>query len=213
MSTSQNDGSHVSRRFSSFRWLIAAMVGAFAFVSYIQRMNISIAAELMMPDLGLNKTQMGQVFSSFLVGYALFQVPAGRLSDVIGPKNTLTVAALLWGCATVLTGLTAKIFAAGSVGMLVSLLAVRFSLGVAEAATFPVGSRAIRNWTPPSERAFGNAFMMAGSASAAAVSAPLVSWLMLRFGWRQTFYLTSLLAFAVAALWHAMATDNPKQHR
>lgn len=197
---------------SSIRWLIAALVGGFAFVSYVQRMNISVAAELMMPDLRMSKTEMGQIFSSFLVGYAIFQVPAGRLGDAFGPKKVMGAAALMWGCGTVLTGLLPGMFIAGSLGMLVSLVSVRFFLGAAEAATFPVGSRAIRNWTPPSERAFGNAFMMAGSASAAAVSGPLVSWLMVRFGWQRTFYLTSVLAFAIALVWYAIAADYPPEH-
>lgn len=195
------------------RWLIAGMVGAFAFVSYIERMNISVAAELMMPDLGLTKIQMGQVFSSFLVGYAIFQVPAGKLGDFIGPRVTLALAAVLWGCATIFTAVVANVFVAGSASLLMALVAVRFLLGASEGATFPVGSRAIRNWTPPRERAFGNAFMMAGSASAAAVSAPLVSWLMLRFGWRPAFYITSVLAFGIALLWYGIATDYPRDHR
>ncbi len=42
------------------------MVAGFAFVSYVQRMNISIAAELVMPELSLTKTQMGLIFGSFL---------------------------------------------------------------------------------------------------------------------------------------------------
>jgi ACS family glucarate transporter-like MFS transporter len=93
------------------------------------------------------------------------------------------------------------------------MLVLRFLLGASEAATFPVGSRAIHNWTPPNERALGNAFMMAGSSSAAAFTAPLVSWLMLRFGWRQAFYLTSLLAFAIAMLWYLLSTNYPWEHK
>lgn len=213
MAKSENGISRVQERNSSVRWLIAVLAGAFSFVSYVHRMNISVAAELMMPDLGLSKTEMGQVFSSFLVGYAIFQLPAGRLGDLIGPRITLTIAALLWGVATALTGFLPKLFATGSVVMLISLVIVRFLLGSSEAATFPVGSRAIRNWTPPSERAFANAFLMAGSASAAAASAPLVSWLMLRFGWRAAFYITSLLAFAVAAVWYLAITDDPRDHK
>lgn len=213
MQRPENGSDPVRPKQSSVRWLIAGVVGAFAFVSYIERMNISVAAELMMPDLGLTKIQMGQVFSSFLVGYAIFQVPAGRLGDVIGPRVTLALAAVLWGCATILTAVVANIFVAGSASLLMALVAVRFLLGASEGATFPVGSRAIRNWTPPRERAFGNAFMMAGSASAAAVSAPLVSWLMLRFGWRSAFYITSALAFGIALLWYGMATDYPRDHR
>src|SRR2546423_6402984 len=130
------------QRSSSVRWLIASLTGAFAFVSYVERMNISVAAELMMPELGLTKTQMGQIFSSFLWGYAIFQVPAGRLGDANGPRITLALAALLWGATTVLTGLTPKMFAAGTAAMLTALVVVRFVLGASEAATFPVGSRA-----------------------------------------------------------------------
>lgn len=198
---------------SSVRWLIAALAGAFAFVSYVQRMNISVTAELMMPDLGLTKTGMGQIFSSFLWGYAIFQLPAGRLGDAFGPRITLAVAALLWGITTILTGALPTMFAAGSVTLVICLVGVRFVLGASEAATFPVGSRAIRNWAPPRERAFANAFMMAGSASAAAASAPLVSWLMLKFGWRGAFYTTSLFAFAIAVVWYFVARDNPREHR
>src|SRR5438270_5129273 len=82
------------------RWVIAAMVGVLAFVSYLLRMNISVAAELMKPALGLSNTQMAHVFSGFLIGYGLFQIPAGKLGDVIGPRIVLAVAALLWGCAS-----------------------------------------------------------------------------------------------------------------
>src|SRR5579864_6081320 len=199
-------------RGSSVRWLIASLAGACAFVSYVQRMNISIAAELMMPDLRLSKIEMEQIFSSFLWGYAIFQLPTGRLGDVIGPRITLSIAALIWGITTVLTGLLPGVFIAGTLAMLVCMVAVRFVLGASEAATFPVGSRAIRNWTPPSERAVGNSFMMVGSASAAAASGPLVSLLMVHFGWRWAFYITSILAFAIAAVWYVAVRDDPREH-
>jgi ACS family glucarate transporter-like MFS transporter len=200
-------------RASSIRWLIAAMVGCFGFVSYLQRMNISVAAELMMPDLGLTKIQMGQIFSSFLFGYAIFQIPAGRLGDVVGAKKTLAIMAVLWGCLTVCTGLVPRTAGSMLSNTFLWLVGLRFLLGACEAATFPVGSRAIRNWTPPSERAFGNAFMMAGSSSAAAFTSPLVSWLMLKVGWRATFYYTSLFAFGIAGMWYLLATNRPEKHK
>ncbi len=212
MAKTEAESAAAMERGSSVRWLIASLAGAFAFVSYVQRMNISVAAELMMPDLGLTKIEMGQIFSSFLWGYAIFQLPTGRLGDAIGPRITLSIAALIWGITTVLTGLLPAVFVAGTLAMLGCMVAVRFVLGVREAATFPVGSRAIRNWTPPSERAFANSFMMVGSASAAAASGPLVSWLMVHFGWRWAFYMTSILAFAIAALWYVAVRDDPREH-
>jgi len=116
---------------TSMRWFVAAMIGAFAFVSYLERMNISITAAAMMPELSLSPTQMGQVFSSFLWGYAIFQVPAGWMGDAIGPRRTLTIAALLWCLTTVLTGLLPGAVVTGTVAVIVSLCALRFLLGAA----------------------------------------------------------------------------------
>jgi MFS transporter, ACS family, glucarate transporter len=197
---------------TSFRWFVAAMVAGFAFVSYVERMNISVAAAMMMPDMSLTKTQMGQVFSSFLWGYAIFQVPAGRMGDVFGPRLTLTVAAILWGVTSVLTGLLPGLIFTGTYAVIGSLLILRFLLGAAEAATFPVGARAIRNWTPLRERGLGNSIMIAGASIAAAVTSPLVSWLMLQVGWRNSFYITSLAAFALALIWYLTVMDDPKDH-
>jgi len=198
---------------SSFRWFVACMVGGFAFVSYIERMNISIAAAAMMPELGLSKIEMGQVFSSFLWGYAIFQVPAGQMGDTVGPRLTLTLAALIWCATSALTGFLPGSVFSGSVAVLGSLLILRFLLGAGEAATFPVGARAIRNWTPIWERGFGNSIMIAGASIAAAVTSPLVSLLLVRVGWRASFYITSLAALVLALLWQVTVTDSPADHK
>jgi ACS family glucarate transporter-like MFS transporter len=165
-------------------------------------MNISIASEQMMPDLSLSKIEMGHIFSSFLFGYAIFQVPAGKMGDMVGPRITLTLAAIIWGITTLLTGILPNRLVAGTAAAFACLMVVRFVLGAGEAATFPVGARAIRNWIPPGGRALGNSLMMVGSSVAAAVTAPIVSWLTLHFGWRTAFYGTSSLAFGIAIVWY-----------
>ena len=132
------------------------MLFGFSFVSYLERVNISIASELMMPALSLSKIQMGQIFSSFLIGYAIFQIPAGLLGDAKGPRFTLSVAAFLWGITTILTGLVPGFLVNGTIGIFVSLWFLRFLLGTAEAATYPVGTRTVRNWMPYAQRAAGN---------------------------------------------------------
>jgi hypothetical protein len=72
-----------------------------SFVSYLERVNISIAAELMMPTLFLTKMQMGHIFSSFLIGYAIFRDWATS-KDRDSPSPQL---ACFGGIATVFTGL------------------------------------------------------------------------------------------------------------
>ncbi len=87
---------------SSVRWKILALLVGFSFVSYLQRMNISVAAVFMMPELDLSEQQMGWVFSSFMIGYAACQIPAGWIGDRFGAWRILWGAAFFWGIFTIL---------------------------------------------------------------------------------------------------------------
>jgi ACS family glucarate transporter-like MFS transporter len=51
--------------------------------------------------------------------------------------------------------------------------------------------------------------MLMGSSVATALTAPFVSWSMLRYGWRASFYFTSVAAFAIALLWLSFARTHP----
>lgn len=117
------------------------------------------------------------------------------------------------GIVTVLTGLIPDFIFTGTGAVFLSLWIVRFLLGSAEAATYPVGTRAVRNWMPVMQRALGYSGMFVGSSAATAVAGPLISFLMVRFGWRQSFYVSSTFAFVIAALWYWYAADYPEQHK
>jgi len=196
---------------TSIRWRIVALLAGFSLVSYALRTNISVAAALMRTELGLTQIQLGYVFSAFMAGYALFQIPAGALGDRFGPRLVLTIAAVVWGATTLMTGALPGLIG-GTAATLAVLLSVRFVLGVAEAATYPVAAATIGVWMPASERAFSNAIVIAGMALGSAFSPPLMSRVMVASGWRTAFYVTSVLAFVIAALWWWYARDDPAQH-
>ncbi|MFN7949847.1 MAG: MFS transporter [Blastocatellia bacterium] len=191
---------------TSVRRNILFLLAGLSLASYVLRSNISIAAKFMKPELGLDDIQMGQVFSAFMLGYALFQIPGGWLGDRKGPRLVLTLAAGLWGATTLLTGL------APTAGAFVVLLVLRFLLGAAEAATYPVAARAVANWFPLGERTFANAVVIAGSTLGMIFNGPLVSSLMAAWGWRATFFVTSVAGFLIAVLWWRYATNQPEQH-
>jgi ACS family glucarate transporter-like MFS transporter len=180
-----------------------------ALVSYVERSNIAVAAKFIKPELGLSDIHMGRVFSSFLVGYALFQVPAGRMGDRFGPRLVLALAALSWGLMTVLTGLLPGVLVSGTVAIVWTFMVLRFVLGVGEAATFPVGARAIANWMHPTERGRANSYVIAGISMGSALTPPLIAWIMVHRGWRESFYLASVLAFVMAAVWWVFGRDYP----
>jgi ACS family glucarate transporter-like MFS transporter len=196
---------------TAIRWRILALLAAFSLVSYALRTNISIAAAFMRTDLHLTDVQLGRIFSAFMIGYAAFQVPAGALGDRLGPRLVLTMAAVVWGLTTFMTGALPGAIG-GTAGTLAVLLAVRFILGAAEAATYPVAVSAVGTWMPISERAFSNSIVIAGMALGSAFMPPLMSRLMVAAGWRASFYATSVLGFVIAAAWWWYATDDPAQH-
>src|SRR5262249_42890315 len=183
---------------TAIRYRILALLVGFSLVSYVLRTNITVAAKLMMPELGLNEIQMGQVFSAFMLGYAIFQIPAGILGDRKGPRLVLTLAAVLWGATTLLTGLVPGLLIGSGLGALMSLIVLRFTLGAAEAATYPVAARSVANWFPISERTFANAMVITGSTLGMVFTPPLISWVMVMWGWREIFFVTSVLAFLFA---------------
>jgi len=191
-------------------WTIVTMLAGFSLMSYVLRMNISVASKFMMPEFGLSQIQMGQVFSSFMLGYALFQMPAGMLGDRWGPRLVLALAGLSWAITTCLTALIPGVLITSATGVFVCLLLIRFCLGAGEAATYPVATRSIANWIPPSDRALTNAIVIAGATAGAAATPPLISWLMIHHGWRSSFYITGAASLLLSLVWWIKGADSPK---
>src|SRR5512142_2723752 len=112
-----------------FRWVLIGWMFAISAIAYLDRVNISIAGRAIQQEFGLDNLRLGWVFSAFVVGYALFQAPGGRLADRFGPRNILALGTVWWAVFTALTGTVPSGFALA----IASLIAVRFLLGVGEA--------------------------------------------------------------------------------
>jgi len=188
---------------------LVLLLSAFSLVGYVLRMNISVASPFMMTSLGLDKIQMGQVFSAFMLGYAVFQVPWGMSGDRIGPGRTLTWAAIVWVATTALTGFAPGLIVPAGAASLAILMVLRFLLGVGEAAAYPLASRAIASSMPTTERAASFSALIVGMAIGSAFTPPLVSWAMVNLGWRTSFYLCALPALALAVWWHRATSSSP----
>lgn len=180
---------------------ILALLWAFAFLSYLLRVNISVAQQYMARELSLTDIQVGSIFTAFLVGYTLFQVPAGILGDKFGPRLVLTISALLCGFMTAMTGLAPGLWLKSISASFSVLLVLRFLLGIGQASTYPVAMNAVSMWFQPSRHALVNSVIFTGSTLGAAFAPPFVASIMNRYGWRFTFYISALLPVLVAWAW------------
>jgi len=192
-----------------YRWLIVAMLCAISTISYVQRVNVTVVGDDLMRDLGMDQTQMGGLFTAFLLSYALFQVPAGFLADRLGSRLILTYALLCCGGLTVTTALAEKLVVAPWLSVLNALLLVRFLFGIFAAPTYPAAARILSRWMPPSQRAVANGLVIAGIAVGSALTPPALAPLTLALGWRTALLLSSLPAFVMAILWFCLSRDEP----
>jgi MFS transporter, ACS family, glucarate transporter len=190
------------------RWLLVGWIFTIGAVAYLDRVNISIAGSLIQKDFGLDDIHLGWVFSSFVLGYALFQAPGGRLADRFGPRMILSVATVWWAVFTALIA----VMPAGLPGILGALLSVRFLLGVGEAMMFPASNRLVASWIPSQERGFANGLIFAGVGAGAGVTPPLITYILLHAGWRWSFWICAGVGLAVGLVWYVIARDRPEEH-
>jgi ACS family sodium-dependent inorganic phosphate cotransporter len=138
------------------RYTLVALCFCAAFICYIDRINISVAAIAMQETFGWTETVKGFVLSSFFVGYLAMQVAGGWLAHRIGGKLVLGVAVIWWSVFTILTPLAATL----SFSM---LILVRIAMGLGEATTFPAVFALFSKWVPERERSRTVTLLLSGA--------------------------------------------------
>ena len=190
------------------RWFLVFWLFVLSAVSYLDRVNISIAGGSIVDAYHLTDVQLGKVFSALVAGYALFQTLGGYLADRFGPRRILTLGVVWWGIFTALTALVP----ANINNALLLFVLVRFSLGAGEAVIYPAANQFIARWIPVRERGIANGWIFAGVGAGAGLSPPLITYLMTHYGWRSSFWVCAIIGFAAGAVWFVAARDNPSEH-
>jgi MFS transporter, ACS family, glucarate transporter len=177
-------------------------------VAYLDRVNISIAGSLLANEFHLSKIQLGWIFSAFLAGYALFQTPGGRLADKLGARRILALGVLWWGLFTALTA----VIPTGLGFALIAFICVRFALGAGEAVIYPASNQFVSRWIPSAERGLANGLIFSGVGVGAGFTPPLITYIMLRHGWRASFLVCAVLGLLVGFVWYLIARNSPEEH-
>jgi MFS transporter, ACS family, glucarate transporter len=190
------------------RWVLIFWMFVVSAIAYLDRVNISIAAESIAQEFRLSNVQLGWIFSAFVLGYALFQAPGGRISDRVGPRRVLAAGVLWWGVFTTLITL----LPAGMSGVLAAMIGIRFCLGMGEAVVYPASNCVVAAWIPSSERGIANGFIFAGVGFGAGITPPLITYVMQHEGWRWSFWISAALGLMAGGVWYIIARDTPRQH-
>ena len=167
-------------------------------VNYLDRSAVAIANSPIRDELGLSRSEMGVLLSAFSWSYGVSQLPVGILIDRYGPRRLLTAGLCLWSLAQA---------AAGFSGGLGSFIAARVALGVGESPLYLAGTKVCTAWWDERSRSWPIGVFNASSALGPAIAPPVLTILMIGFGWRVAFIVIGLLGLAVAVAWNVLYRD------
>ena len=179
--------------------IILTMLVLLGVVTFLDRINISVAGSSIMHDLNLSAAEWGWVQSAFILSYGLMQIPMGALGDRFGHRKILSLIVLWWSLFTAFTGLA---------GGLASLLVIRFMFGIGEAGSSPCSTGVISRWFEKHEVGKAQGYVWAASRMGGALTPfvviPVMAWL----GWREAFYLLGGLGIIWAVVWYFYYRDR-----
>lgn len=174
-----------------------------ASAGYVCRVAPTIVGPGIMADFHLTQTQLGTVFSAFLAGYTLCQVPSGWIADRVNPRILFFLLVVAW---TLLTLATAGMRPAlGGVAM---LWVVRFLFGVTAAPTYPASARTIGINLSPNIQGTANGFVLASIGIGSAITPLMLSAATRISGWRPALLIPAGIAGIAGLLWIALAPRN-----
>lgn len=188
---------------SRMRWYLLAIIFITGFIAYLDRVNISVLAPVIMKDFGFDKVDYAATMTAFTLGYMLMQIPGGFLTDRYGIRKVGMWAMIFWSIFTVLTPMASTFF---------MFLMVRFLFGCGEGPMFPNNGSFVASWFSPKEKAIASSTQLAGAFLGPALGPPIVVFLFNMFGWKAVFFLFGILGFIIGPIWYFMSRELPSQH-
>jgi MFS family permease len=191
-------------RLLRYRYGVIGILCVMYFITYVDRVNISVAGPAIAKEFALSPGELGFVFSVFAWPYAFMQIFGGWFADKYGPRFTLTLLGVIWSISTILSG-----FAFG----FVSLVLTRVLLGVGEGGAFPTATRAFTWWLPKGERGFAQGITHSFARLGGAVTPPIVAWLVLSRDWRFAFITLGIASLAWVVWWYFWYRNSPLEKK
>ncbi|XFO74731.1 putative glucarate transporter [Sporomusa acidovorans DSM 3132] len=193
---------------SRIRWVILGMLFFLTTVNFADRAALSIAGPALSKDLKLDPVGMGYIFSAFAWAYVVGQLPGGWLLDRFGSKKVYAGSLFLWSFFTLLQGYV-EIFS--GFAAVIALFSLRFLVGLSESPSLPANSRIVASWFPTRERGTAAAIFNSAQYFATVLFAPIMGWIVYRFGWQHVFVVMGSIGIALVFVL-LKVIHSPREH-
>lgn len=188
------------------RWQVILLLMAYAALGHFNRVGITVAGdEVFIPQKTISETNMGWVYTTFLIVYTIGMLPGGWLIDRIGAAKALTLLGLTMGTFVAVTG-TLGWVTTTPLHLWLGLLVIRGIAGLGNAPLHPGAAHVVSDVAPASGRATANGMVTAGALLGIACCYPVFGWLMDRLTWQWSFVVSGLALVSYGVLWKRMAS-------
>ncbi|WP_318505041.1 MFS transporter [Bacillus sp. T3] len=190
----------MSSKIGKKRWGIILLLSLCYLVLYMDRSNMSMAGSSMMEYYNWNSIEFGLVSTAFFIGYAITQMPGGRLADRFGGGKIVVFGAFVWSFFVFITPFAST---------LSMMLLIRMFMGLGEGVALPAIHSILGKWIPKSETGKATGLVQAGLPLGIAITMPLATWVIQTWNWQMVFYTFSFVAIIWCILWWTFGKDRP----
>jgi len=194
----------IGTKVGKYRWTICALLFFATTINYIDRQVTGILAPTLQKEFGWSEIQYADITSWWTAAYAIGFIFVGRFIDKVGVRVGFAAAVIFWSIAAAAHGFVYSVF---------GFALARFMLGLGESGNFPAAIKATAEWFPKRERAFATGIFNAGSNVGAMITAIIVPWITLTYGWREAFIVTGLFGFVWLLFWWPIYTRPGENKR
>ena len=178
-------------------WIVAMLAHT---IGTFHRAAMAPVADRVMADFNISAVAFGSLGAVYFYTYAAMQLPAGTLTDTVGPRKVVSSGLLLATVGSVVMSL-APSFPVIYLGRLLVSLGVSVAwLGVVRVVMEWFGAREVATVT-----GLSGGMSNLGGLAAATPLALLVMWV----GWRVSFLAIAGISFAMAVAYWAVVRDSP----
>jgi MFS family permease len=152
-----------------YAWYALGVMTLVYTLSFIDRQILSILAEKIKRDLGLDDAQLGFLYgTAFAIFYTLFGIPLGRLADNWYRGRLMALGLAVWSAMTAASGLATSY---------AQLAAARVGVGIGEASASPAAFSMLAGYFPDKRRALAMAIYSSGVYLGMGLSLPIGGWI------------------------------------
>lgn len=190
----------MKKSYEFYKWRIWLILAAAFVMALFHRMASGVVAEELTKELSLSASQLGNIASITYYTYAFMQIPAGMLLDSIGPRKVSALGMLFTALGSVVFGAATNVYLA---------YLGRFLVGLGTSVIFISVLKAQSNWFTLKEfsKASGRLSFI-GNLGGVLATFPLAA-LVLKVGWRGSFYIMSLICFIISVFIWKYVKDTP----